>query len=56
MPTPEEYRQYADICVELANDTQDKAERGILLSIATQFRRIANLQDKRARLVTEPQE
>jgi hypothetical protein len=56
MPTPEEYRQYASICVELAKDTQDKAERGILLSIATQFRRIANLQDKRAQLVKESQD
>jgi hypothetical protein len=47
MPTPEEYRRYADLCIELAKTVDDKAERAAILNIASQWRPVANLRDKR---------
>jgi hypothetical protein len=47
MPTPDEYRRYAAICAQLADEMQDKNERAILVSISHQFRRLANRQQKR---------
>jgi hypothetical protein len=50
MPAPDEYRRYADLCVDLAKTVDDKAERTVILNIADQWRRIANLRTKRERL------
>jgi hypothetical protein len=47
MPDPEEYRQYAKLCADLANLANDKIERGALLQIAHQWRRLANYRVKR---------
>jgi len=49
MPTPEEYRRYADLCVELAKTVDDKGERSAIVKIADQWRRLANLRTKRER-------
>jgi hypothetical protein len=47
MPDPEVYRQYAKLCIDLANTANDKFERGALLQIANQWRRLANHKVKR---------
>jgi hypothetical protein len=49
MPNPEEYRRYAKLCDDLANSANDKLERGTLLQIANQWRRLANHRVKRER-------
>jgi hypothetical protein len=49
MPNPEEYRQYAKLCADLAKISNDKIERGTLLQIANQWRRLANHRVKRER-------
>jgi hypothetical protein len=49
MPNPEEYRRYAKLCDDLANSANDKLERGALLQIANQWRRLANHRVKRER-------
>jgi hypothetical protein len=46
MPTPDEYRCYATICDNLADTTEDKIERTILLQIAKQWRRLADHKAK----------
>jgi len=42
MPEPEECRQNAKLCVDLANTANDRIERAALLQIANQWRRLAN--------------
>lgn len=49
MPDPEEYRQYAKLCADMASLANDKIERGALLQIAHQWRRLANYRVKRER-------
>jgi hypothetical protein len=50
MPTPEEYRRYATLCDNLADTTDDKIERAMLLKLAQQWRRLANHKAKQERL------
>jgi hypothetical protein len=47
MPTANEYRQYAKLCESIAAESSDKQEKAILQQIATQWRRLANIKDKR---------
>jgi hypothetical protein len=47
MPTPKEYSRYAGMCDDLADATDDKIERAILLKIAQQWRRLANHMAKK---------
>jgi hypothetical protein len=49
MPNPEECRQNAKLCVDLANTANDRIERAALLQIANQWRRLANHRVKRER-------
>jgi hypothetical protein len=46
MTTPEEYRRYADLCDNLADKTNDKVERAMLINIAQRWRRLANHKAK----------
>jgi hypothetical protein len=49
MPTLEQYRQYAMLRDDLADMTDDKIERAMLLKLAQQWRRLANHKAKRER-------
>jgi hypothetical protein len=49
MPTPDEYKRYAALCDDLADTTDDKIERAMLLKLAQQWRRLANHKAKRER-------
>jgi hypothetical protein len=49
MPTAQDYRDCAALCVKLAEAAFDPAEVAILKQIATQFRRLANREAKRNR-------
>jgi hypothetical protein len=46
MQTANDYRTYADLCINLAKATDDEIERRILDQIAMQFRRLANRRAK----------
>jgi len=46
MPTAEEYRRLAKLCESLAAASSQEQEKAILLQIATQWRRLANIQVK----------
>jgi hypothetical protein len=49
MLTDKECTRSADLCDRLAFEAEDKAEKAILLSMATQWRRLANLKKKKRR-------
>ena len=47
MPPPEEYRRYATMCDNLADTTDDKIERTMLINIAKQWKRLADHKAKK---------
>jgi hypothetical protein len=55
MPTPKEYRHYAEVCKEFASTVGNKIERAMLLKIVEQWRRLANHKEKLVRAEQEHQ-
>ena len=48
MPTSDGYKRYATVCDNIADTTDDRIERTILLQIARQWRRLADHKAKTA--------
>jgi hypothetical protein len=49
MPTPTEYRHYADLCDKLAVEATDAIERKMLAQFAQNWRRLANYAARKKR-------
>jgi hypothetical protein len=50
MPTPQEYRQQAEECLELARQTKEYSVKAALIEMAADFNEIAEkLEDKQKR-------
>ena len=55
MPTPEEYKRFAELCTEAAKTTDDEVERMMLPRVADQWRRLAVYKATKVRKAPETQ-